>query len=135
MLLDVATLADTSALLRETFRDSSRGDARGDSNDRPGTTARKWPLLTAKAAAVADLRPLAVAIRRAILPNGEVGSAADALQSVELADKSCRLLLQLSPSDDSARNSPASETAIPAAITINRLSGSRARAREYSAKK
>ena len=32
-----------------------------------------------------------------------LGSAADALQSVELADKSCRLLLQLSPSDDSAR--------------------------------
>ena len=32
-----------------------------------------------------------------------LGSAAAALQSVELADKSCRLLLQLSPSDDSAR--------------------------------
>jgi len=32
-----------------------------------------------------------------------LGRGADALQSIELADGSCRLLLQLSPSDDSAR--------------------------------
>ena len=72
MLLDVATLADTAALLRENFRDSSRND----SPERAGDAARKFPLLTAKAAAVADLRPLAVAIRRAVLPNGEISDDA-----------------------------------------------------------
>src|SRR5712692_4606497 len=64
MLLAVATLADTVALLRETFRDDLRNPA------------GKFPLLTARAGAVADLRPLATAIRRAVLPNGEISDDA-----------------------------------------------------------
>ncbi|HEX3375779.1 MAG TPA: hypothetical protein VHS29_02895, partial [Candidatus Acidoferrales bacterium] len=68
MLIDAAALADTAAMLRETFREGSR----------PGTgfTVRQFPLLSARAASVADLRPLAVAIRRAILPNGEISDDA-----------------------------------------------------------
>jgi len=64
MLLAVATLADTVASLRETFRDDIRNPA------------GKFPLLTARAGAVADLRPLATAIRRAVLPNGEISDDA-----------------------------------------------------------
>src|ERR1700730_5925979 len=56
MLIDAAPLADTSAMLRESFRDNAREVARN--------LAGKCPLLTARAAAVADLRFLAVAIRR-----------------------------------------------------------------------
>jgi len=64
MLLDAVSLADTVASLRESFRDSSR------------KPAGKCPLLTARAGAVADLRPLAAAIRRAVLPNGEISDDA-----------------------------------------------------------
>jgi DNA mismatch repair protein MutS2 len=68
MLLDAATLADTAALLRESFRDNSREQVRNLSG--------KCPLLTAKTAAIADLRFLAVAIRRAVLPGGEISDDA-----------------------------------------------------------
>jgi DNA mismatch repair protein MutS2 len=64
MLLDAVTLVDTVALLRDSLRDSSNNPA------------GKFPLLRARAAAVADLRPLAVAIRRAVLPNGEISDDA-----------------------------------------------------------
>ncbi len=68
MLLDAASLADTAAMLRDTFR----------ANGRPGSgpTARQFPLLAARATSVADLRPLAAAIRRAVLPNGEISDDA-----------------------------------------------------------
>ena len=68
MLLDAATLADTAAWLRDAMRESSRGAA--------GSAAGKFPLLTARAGAIADLRPLAVMIRRAVLPNGEISDDA-----------------------------------------------------------
>ncbi|MBZ5698007.1 MAG: Smr/MutS family protein [Acidobacteriia bacterium] len=64
MLLAAASLADTVAWLRETFRDSLRH------------TAGKFPRLTARADAIADLRPLGAAIRRAVLPNGEISDDA-----------------------------------------------------------
>ena len=66
MLIDAATLADTAAWLRESFRDNSR------SVPNPG----KYLLLAARAAAIADLRFLAVAIRRAVLPSGEISDDA-----------------------------------------------------------
>src|SRR3984893_5229620 len=72
MLLAAASLADTVAFLRESFRASSGSSAR-DSVRNP---SEKFPLLTARASAVADLRPLAVAIRRAVLPNGEISDDA-----------------------------------------------------------
>jgi DNA mismatch repair protein MutS2 len=68
MLLDAATLADTAAMLRDSFRESARASS--------GPTARQCPLLSARARSVADLRPLAVAIRRAVLPNGEISDDA-----------------------------------------------------------
>src|SRR5260370_11047855 len=64
MLLAAATLADTVASLRESFR----GDLRN--------SAAQFPLLTARAGAAPDLRPLARAIRRAVLPNGEISDDA-----------------------------------------------------------
>jgi DNA mismatch repair protein MutS2 len=60
MLLQAVTLVDTAAMLRDALRD----------------TTGKFPLLVARAAAIADLRPLAVAIRRAVLPNGEISDDA-----------------------------------------------------------
>jgi DNA mismatch repair protein MutS2 len=68
MLIDAAALADTAAMLREAFREGSRPGS--------GSTASQFPLLSARAASVADLRPLAVAIRHAILPNGEISDDA-----------------------------------------------------------
>jgi DNA mismatch repair protein MutS2 len=68
MLIDAAALADTAAMLRDAFREAARPGS--------GSTARQFPLLSARAASVADLRPLAVAIRRAILPNGEISDDA-----------------------------------------------------------
>jgi DNA mismatch repair protein MutS2 len=70
-LLDAGTLADTVAWLRDAMRDHSRNNPAG-----AGSRAGKFPLLTARAGAVADLRPLAVMIRRAILPNGEISDDA-----------------------------------------------------------
>jgi DNA mismatch repair protein MutS2 len=68
MLLDAVSLADTAAVLRDSFRESARGDS--------GPTARKFTLLSSRASSVADLRPLAAAIRRAVLPNGEISDDA-----------------------------------------------------------
>jgi DNA mismatch repair protein MutS2 len=68
MLLDAASLADTAAMLRDSFREGTRGEST------PG--ARHFPLLSARAGSVADFRPLAAAIRHAILPNGEVSDDA-----------------------------------------------------------
>ena len=72
MLLAAASLADTVASLRESFRASSSGNPRDSVANRAG----KFPLLTARASAIADLRPLALAIRRAVLPNGEISDDA-----------------------------------------------------------
>ncbi len=68
MLIDAAALADTAATLRDAFRESARGDS--------APTARQFPLLSGRAASIADLRPLALAIRRAVLPNGEISDDA-----------------------------------------------------------
>jgi DNA mismatch repair protein MutS2 len=68
MLLDAASLADTAAMLRDTFRENSRAGS--------GNITRHFPLLSAHASSVADLRPLAAAIRRAVLPNGEISDDA-----------------------------------------------------------
>jgi DNA mismatch repair protein MutS2 len=72
LLLAVASLADTVASLRESFRSSSSASS-GDISRNP---SGKFPLLTARASAVADLRPLATAIRRAVLPNGAISDDA-----------------------------------------------------------
>jgi DNA mismatch repair protein MutS2 len=72
MFLAAASLADTVASLRETFRTSSSANPLGGVRN----PSEKFPLLAARSGAVADLRPLAVAIRRAVLPNGEISDDA-----------------------------------------------------------
>src|SRR5207248_11711529 len=59
-LLEATSLIDAGTSLREIFRDASA----------------KFPLLTERARSLADLRFLAAAIRRAILPNGEISDVA-----------------------------------------------------------
>src|SRR5437870_1567409 len=59
-LLEATSLIDAGTSLREIFRD----------------TSAKFPLLTERARSLADLRFLAAAIRRAILPNGEISDDA-----------------------------------------------------------
>jgi DNA mismatch repair protein MutS2 len=58
--LDAATLLDTSGWLRLQFREE----------------AVKFPLLAARAASLADFRDVLAAIRRCVLPNGEIGDDA-----------------------------------------------------------
>jgi DNA mismatch repair protein MutS2 len=61
-LLDAATLLETATWLRQQFRDE----------------AGNFPLLSARAAAIGDFRDLHAAIRRCILPGGEIGDDASA---------------------------------------------------------
>jgi DNA mismatch repair protein MutS2 len=68
MLLDAATLVDTAAMLRDSFRESGRAGS--------APAARQFPLLSTRAGSIADLRSLAVAIRHAVLPNGEISDDA-----------------------------------------------------------
>ena len=66
-LLDATSLIDAATSLREIFRDLSA----------------EFPLLTERARSLADLRFLATAIRRAVLPNGDIGDdASPALRRV-----------------------------------------------------
>src|ERR1700691_4924480 len=59
-LLDAASLVESTEALRQTFR----GDA------------PKFPLLAARAASLADSRPLAREIRRVVLPDGAIADEA-----------------------------------------------------------
>jgi DNA mismatch repair protein MutS2 len=59
-ILDAASLLETVAWLKQQFR----------------ADAAKYPLWAGRAAALGDFRPLAAAIRRAVLPNGEISDDA-----------------------------------------------------------
>lgn len=59
-LLDAASLMDATASLKQSFRQESA----------------KFPLLARQAAGLADFRSLAAAIRKAVLPNGEISDDA-----------------------------------------------------------
>src|SRR5271170_2136118 len=61
-LLDAATLLETATWLRQQFREE----------------APKFPLLAARAAGVGDFRDLHAAIRRCVLPGGEISDDASA---------------------------------------------------------
>src|SRR5271168_4061684 len=61
-LLDAATLLETASWLRQQFREE----------------AAKFPLLAARSAGVADFRELLAAIRRCVLPGGEISDDASA---------------------------------------------------------
>jgi len=83
-LLDAASLLDTAASLQETFglssatpRTMGHGAPPGSRAASPeGSGAEKFPLLVARAESLADLRSLSAAIRRAILPSGEISDDA-----------------------------------------------------------
>jgi DNA mismatch repair protein MutS2 len=69
-LLDAATLLDTAGWLRTQFRED----------------VAKFPLLSARATALADFRDALAAIRRAILPNGEISDdASPALRRIRIS--------------------------------------------------
>src|SRR5713101_3783419 len=61
-LLDAASLLETAGWLRQQFREE----------------AAKFPLLAARAAAISDFRDVHAAIRRCVLPNGEISDDASA---------------------------------------------------------
>jgi len=61
-LLDAATLLETATWLRQQFREE----------------AAKFPLLSARVAAIGDFRELYAAIRRCVLPGGEISDDASA---------------------------------------------------------
>jgi DNA mismatch repair protein MutS2 len=78
-LLDAATLLDTSGWLRTQFREESG----------------KFPLLASRAAAVGDFRDAWTAIRRAILPNGEISDdASPALRRIRASIAQTRDAIQ-----------------------------------------
>jgi DNA mismatch repair protein MutS2 len=60
--LDAATLLETSGWLRQQFREEEI----------------KFPLLAARAAALSDFKELLAAIRRSVMPNGEISDEASA---------------------------------------------------------
>ena len=69
-LLDVGSLLETAGWLRQQFREE----------------AAKFPLLAARAGALADFRDLHAAIRRCILPNGEISDdASNTLRRVRVS--------------------------------------------------
>jgi len=78
-LLDAASLLDTTAWLREAFR----------------AEKINYPLLAARAVATNDFRALAAAIRRAVLPNGEISDdASPELKKIRTAKGRAREKLQ-----------------------------------------
>lgn len=94
-LLDAASLLETAAWLRQQFREE----------------AAKFPLLAARAASVGDFREAHAAIRRCLLPNGEISDDASAAlkrirasitQTRESIQKSLKQILR-------ARNAEAGE--------------------------
>src|SRR5580692_5759257 len=79
--LDAATLLDTAAWLKPQFKED----------------AAKFPLLAARAASVGDFRDLLAAIRRAILPNGEISDdASPALRRIRASVGETRTAIQKS---------------------------------------
>jgi DNA mismatch repair protein MutS2 len=79
--LDAASLLETSAWLKPQFREDSA----------------KFPLLTARAALLGDFRELLAAIRRCILPNGDISDdASPALRRIRASVAETRSSIQKS---------------------------------------
>ncbi len=77
--LDAASLLDTAAWLKPQFKED----------------VAKFPLLAARAASVGDFRELLAAIRRAILPNGEISDdASPALRRIRASVGETRAAIQ-----------------------------------------
>ncbi len=77
--LDAGSLLETSSWLRQQFREE----------------AAKFPLLAARAASLADFKELHAAIRRCILPNGEISDdASSALRRIRASIQQTRESIQ-----------------------------------------
>ncbi len=77
--LDAASLLETAAWLRPQFKED----------------AAKFPLLATRAASLADFRDLLAAIRRAVLPNGEISDdASPALRRIRASVNETRTAIQ-----------------------------------------
>jgi DNA mismatch repair protein MutS2 len=77
--IDAASLLDTAAWLKPQFKEDTA----------------KFPLLAARAASVGDFRELLAAIRRAILPNGEISDdASPALRRIRASVGETRAAIQ-----------------------------------------
>src|SRR5216684_2497263 len=77
--LDAASLLETAGWLREQFRED----------------AAKFPLLAARAAGLADFRDVLAAIRRCVLPNGEISdNASPALRRIRASIAQTRESIQ-----------------------------------------
>jgi DNA mismatch repair protein MutS2 len=80
-LLEAASLLDTAGWLRQQFREE----------------AKKFPLLAGRAAAVGDFREVLAAIRKCILPNGEISDdASPALRRIRVSITQTRESIQKS---------------------------------------
>src|SRR5580692_3397565 len=78
-LLDAATLLDTSGWLKPQFREE----------------AAKFPLLAERAASLGDFRDVLAAVRRCILPNGEISDdASPALRRIRASISDTRASIQ-----------------------------------------
>jgi DNA mismatch repair protein MutS2 len=78
-LLDASSLLETAGWLRQQFREESD----------------KFPLLAAKAASAGDFRDMLAAIRRCVLPNGEIGDdASTALRRIRVSITQTRESIQ-----------------------------------------
>ncbi|MGB2669301.1 MAG: endonuclease MutS2 [Candidatus Acidiferrum sp.] len=78
-LLDVSSLLETASWLRGQFREE----------------ATKFPLLSARVASLGDFREVLTAIRRCVLPNGEIGDdASSALRRVRASITQTRESIQ-----------------------------------------
>ncbi len=71
-ILDAASLLETTTWLKQVFRTSGRNAAAEEKE----VDAAKFPRLASRAAALPDLRQLSAAMRRAVLPNGEISDDA-----------------------------------------------------------
>jgi DNA mismatch repair protein MutS2 len=80
-LLDVASLAETTGEVRQTFK----------------SEAAKFPRLAERAAALTDFRALVTAIRRAVMPNGEISDdASPQLKRIRASKIQARATIQQS---------------------------------------
>jgi DNA mismatch repair protein MutS2 len=94
-LLDVASLADNTDAVRQTFK----------------SEAVKYPRLAERAAALADFRAILAAIRRAVMPNGEISDdASPQLKRIRASKIQARTTIQHSLEKIlRARGAPAGE--------------------------
>src|ERR1700683_5265253 len=105
-LLEAASLADTAAAVRATFKGG----------------AAKFPRMAERAAALADFRSISTTIRRAVLPNGEISdNASSSLKRIRVsAPPPRRAVLPNAQLSDNA-SSALKRSRVPSAQTRDKI--------------